>query len=196
MRHKTKFSPTALCIVLFLSGLVLGILGLRVLSVDEKAELVSYLEVFVGGLKDSGLEPKELFVLSASHNLKTAGLVWGLGLAVVGVPVVCILVIVRGFTLGFSASFLIKESAANGIGLFLTGMLPHNIVSIPSLLCLCSLSLSFSLMLFTQRPWSRGVFWPKVGAYTLKCLLFTGMLLLSSLVEAYISCLLLARSSL
>ncbi len=196
MRHKTRFSPAVFCVVLFVSGLILGILGLRVLSVDEKAELVAYLEVFMRGLENPGLESRQLFRLSLIQNLKTAALVWGLGLAVVGVPVVCILVLTRGFALGFSAAFVIVEISQGGTKLFFAGMFPHNLIAIPSLLLMCSLSVSFSLVLFTERPWAHGAFWPKAGSYTWKCLLLAGGLALSSLVEAYVSCLLLARSSL
>ena len=49
MKTRAAASPVMLCSLLLVSGIIMGILGLRVLSPDEKAELASYLEVFMRG---------------------------------------------------------------------------------------------------------------------------------------------------
>ena len=124
MKTRAAASPVMLCSLLLVSGIIMGILGLRVLSPDEKAELASYLEVFMRGLSNPGLEPPVILRLSLAHNLKTVALMWAFGLAVIGAPLTCIMLFIRGFALGFSSAFVIKQVPQGGFLIFAAGMLP------------------------------------------------------------------------
>ncbi len=193
MRKSALFSPLILCALLFAIGIAMGAMGLRVLSVDEKAELISYLEVFMQGLHTPGLEPHVIFRLSLVHNLKTAALVWGFGLAVIGVPLTGLMLLLKGFVVGFSSSFVISEVTTDGTLLFLSGILPHTLISVPATVILATLSVSFSLTLLRERPWARGTLWSKTAGYTLRCCMLAAAMVIASLVEAYITPLLLNR---
>lgn len=194
--HKERgISPFVLCSVLFVAGAILGIIGLRVLSPDEKAELASYLEIFVRNVTAGGLDPAIVFKLSLAQNLKTALLTWALGLAVIGTPFACLIVAIRGFALGFSSTFLIKEVSGGGTYLFISGILPHSLISVPVLVMLCSLAVSFSVTLLREKPWAHGSLWSKVGSYTLRFFLVSLLFVLSSAVEAYVCPFFLARFS-
>jgi len=193
MRKENLLSPLIFCCVLFTSGVVMGVLGLGVLSPDEKQELVSYLEVFMRGLSNPGLEPAMIFKLSLTQNLKTAALLWAFGMAIVGIPLTCVTLFIRGFAVGFSAGFIIKEVTSRGFFVFMAGMLPHNIVALPTIVLCSSLSVSFSLTLLKERPWSHGGLWKKSADYSWKFVLLSLGLVLSSLIEAYISPALLKR---
>lgn len=195
MRKAGSMSPFIICILLFAVGLFLGILGLRVLSPDEKAELVSYLEVFMRGLQNPGLPGASIFRLSIVQNAKTAVLLWAFGLAVIGAPLTCLLLIARGFAVGFGSAFVIREVSAGGLGVFICGMLPHNLFAVPVILGLSSLSLSFSLALLRDRPWTYGGLWRMAAGYTWRFALLSLGLVVASLVEAYISPALLLRTS-
>ncbi len=195
MRKGGGMSPFIICILLFAVGLFLGILGLRVLSPDEKAELVSYLEVFMRGLQNPGLPGASIFRLSIVQNAKTAVLLWAFGLAVIGAPLTCLLLIARGFAVGFGSAFVIREVSEGGLGVFICGMLPHNLLAVPAILALSALSLSFSLALLRDRPWTYGGLWRMAARYTWRFALLSLALAFASLVEAYISPALLLRTS-
>ncbi len=195
MRKIGSISPFVICVSLFVVGLLLGILGLRVLSPDEKAELVSYLEVFMRGLQNPGLPGNAIFKLSIVQNAKTAALLWAFGLAVIGTPLTCLLLLARGFAIGFGSAFVIKEVTSGGVAIFLCGMLPHNLFSLPVLIALSTLSLSFSLALVRERPWTFGGLWRMAASYTWRFALLSLGLVVSSLVEAYISPALLLRTA-
>lgn len=186
-------SPLLLASILFVSGLIVGILAVRVLSADEKAELLSYLEVFMRGLNSPGLDRHVVFRLSLIQNLKTAALLWALGLAIIGMPAVCLWLLVRGFSFGFSAAFVVREVSSGGPLIFLGGMLPHSILWIPALVVLAANSMAFSLLLVEKRPWAYGGVWKLALDYSLRCVILCIGLLLSSLVEAYLSPAMLAR---
>jgi len=195
LRKIGSISPFVICVSLFVVGLLLGILGLRVLSPDEKAELVSYLEVFMRGLQNPGLPGNAIFKLSIVQNAKTAALLWAFGLAVIGTPLTCLLLLARGFAIGFGSAFVIKEVTSGGVAVFLCGMLPHNLFSLPVLIALSTLSLSFSLALVRERPWTFGGLWRMAASYTWRFALLSLGLVISSLVEAYISPALLLRTA-
>lgn len=195
MRNTNRFSPILLCAAIFAAGLAMGVLGLKVLSPDEKAELISYLQVFMRGLHNPGLDRGAIFRLSLEQNLKTVLLLWGFGLAVIGVPLTCVLVFVRGFAIGFGSSFVVREVASGGLAMFLSGMMPHNLISVPALLVLSAMSISFSISLFRERPWNYGGLWKMVGDYTWRFFMVSISLLAASAVEAFISPLLLSRTA-
>jgi len=195
MRTTLKVSPLLLMLVVFTFGLTTGVLGLRVLSPDEKAELVAYLEVFMRGVRSPGLDPKAIFRLSVEHNASTALLIWAFGLAVIGAPLTCVLVFVRGFAAGFGSMFLIREVSSGGLTMFLSGMVPHNLISVPAILLLSAMSVSFSIRLLRERPWNYGGLWKMIAEYTWRCFLVALGLLAASAVEAFVSPLLLSRSA-
>lgn len=194
VRKVKDLSPLLLCLVIFAGGLATGALGLKVLSPDEKAELVSYLQSFVGGLGAQGLEPTLILRLSLVQSAKTALTLWGFGLAVIGAPLTCLLLAARGFALGFSASFVIRDIPKNGAAMFLAGMLPQSLLAVPTLVALSALSISFSLALVRERPWTYGGLWKMILAYTWRFGLVSLGLCASSLVEAYLSPMLLLKT--
>ncbi|MGE5580360.1 MAG: stage II sporulation protein M [Bacillota bacterium] len=195
MRKVGRMSPFVICVSLFTVGLLLGVFGLRVLSPDEKAELVSYLEVFMRGLQNPGLPANAILKLSIVQNAKTAVLLWAFGLAVIGTPLTCLLLLVRGFAIGFGSAFVIREVTTGGVAVFMCGMLPHNLFAVPVIVALSALSLSFSLALVRDRPWTFGGLWRMAAAYTWRFALLSLGLIVSSLIEAYVSPALLLRTA-
>jgi len=195
LRRVGSMSPFVICLSLFVVGLLLGILGLRVLSPDEKAELVSYLEVFMRGLQNPGLPGSAILKLSLVQNAKTAVLLWAFGLAVIGTPLTCLLLLAKGFAIGFGSAFVIREVTSGGLAVFMCGMLPHNLFALPVIIALSTLSLSFSLALVRDRPWTFGGLWRMAASYTWRFAVLSLGLLVASLVEAYVSPALLVRTA-
>ena len=196
MRTTLRFSPLLLMLVLFTFGLVTGILGLRVLSPDEKSGTGSIPRSLYAGVRGPGLDPKAIFRLSLEQNARTALFIWAFGLAVIGAPLTCILLFVRGFAAGFGSMFLLRKLPQAALTMFVSGMLPHNLISVPSLLILSALSVHFGSSP-EERPWNYGGLWKMVAEYTWRFFVVALGLLAASLVEAFVSPLLasLARSA-
>jgi uncharacterized membrane protein SpoIIM required for sporulation len=79
--------------------------------------------------------------------------------------------------------------------MFLSGMLPQNLVAVPTVVALSALSMSFSLTLVRERPWTYGGLWKMAAGYSWRFGLLSLGLAVSSLVEAYVSPLLLSRTA-
>ncbi len=91
--------------------------------------------------------------------------------------------------------FLLREVASGGLAMFVSGMVPHNLISVPALLMLSAMSVSFSVRLLKERPWNYGGLWKMVAEYSWRFFVIALGLVLASAVEAFVSPLLLSRSA-
>ncbi len=184
-------SPLVISLAFFLLGAVLGVVAVKALDPMEKGELLSYVQVFLTSLNNPGIDSLSVLKIALLQNLKTALLVWALGLTIIGIPVACALVFVRGFALAFSAGFLVSEGPQGPL-LVLMGMVPHNLLVVPVLILMVSYAVSFSLALIRERAYlSSGQLWSQVFKYTGYWARLCGLLLLTAVLEAYLTPLLL-----
>lgn len=180
--------------LLFVIGVSFGALAVNALSVEQKVELLEYMQVFLRGLgqKLGEIDGAVVFRQSALGNLKTAGLLWILGATVVGVPLAMVIIFVRGFVIGFSVGFLFSEMGLKGMAFSLLAIVPHNLVVVPAVLALAVSSLAFAVLVVRRRV---GGFRVNLAeeflAYTFTCLVLAGVLVAGSLVEAYVTPLLM-----
>lgn len=147
------------------------------------------------GLEDPGLPGNSILRLLLVQNAKTAAPLWAFGLAVIGAPMTCILLPARGFAVGFGSAFVSEEVTSGGVAVSAVGMLPHNLLAVPPIVGLSALSLSFSISLQRDQPWTYGGLWRPAGAYTWCLALVSLALGISSVVEACVSPALLPRTS-
>lgn len=153
-QQKELIISAAYVVGAFVFGLIGGASILHTLNATQLAELRQYLDSFLNGaaaLAQSGQLP----VLSTwgevlMGQLYSLGLLWLLGLCVVGAPLIVILAGVRGFILGFTVGFLVKEKAGQGLLLALAAVLPQNLFYVPGLLLAGTLALHFTLSLYKK----------------------------------------------
>lgn len=176
--------------LLFVLGIIFGAIAVNALSPQQKVELLDYVQVFLRGLTqklgdiDSGVVLKQ----SVANNLKTAGLVWFLGVTVIGVPLTVVVLFVRGFVIGFSVGFLFSEMGAKGVALSFLAILPQNIIAVPVILAVGVSSLAFSVLMVRQRVGRFRVnLAEELLAYTFTCLVLSALLVGASLIEAYVT---------
>ncbi len=176
--------------LLFILGVVFGAIAVNALASQQKVELLDYLKVFLRGLSqklgdiDSGVVLRQ----SVANNLKTAGLVWFLGVTVIGVPLTVVILFVRGFVVGFSVGFLVGEMGGKGLSLALLAIFPQNVIAVPVIIALGVSSLAFSVLVVRQRV---GRFKVNLAeeflAYTFTSLVLCALLVGASLIEAYVT---------
>ncbi|MNO32152.1 Stage II sporulation protein M [compost metagenome] len=138
--------------VLFLVGVVFGALIVSALTLDQQQELGDYLGNFFVTVDQQGLPaaPDSYWDIAAL-NLKWIGLIWILGLSVIGLPGILILDFLKGVLIGFTVGCLVSEYSWHGMLFALVSVAPHNLVLIPVLLVGSAAAIAFSLMMIRSR---------------------------------------------
>lgn len=144
-------------IVLFLMGVIFGAIVVNSLSFTQKEDLFYYLSQFFGQMTDGKVaDPNDLFLQSFLHNSKLIGLMGILGISIIGLPIILILLFLKGMVVGFTVGFLVNQMGWDGFVLSSVSVLPQNLIVIPILIIGATLSVSFSLRMiqrqFMKRP--------------------------------------------
>lgn len=179
-------------LVFVILGMALGLAAVGVLSPLQKADLLQYLGGFVNGLKDGGVSGPAVMRQALGANLKTALAAFVLGLTVVGLPVLAMLLVLRGFVVGFTAAFLAQELGARGYVLIAAGVLPATLILVPALMALGVGAFRFAAKLFQTRLRSRSAVLEAGGRFLATGALVAALMLGAAVVEAYLSPLLLS----
>ncbi|MCE3202075.1 stage II sporulation protein M [Paenibacillus sonchi] len=138
--------------VLFLVGVVFGALIVSALTLDQQQELGDYLGNFFVTVDQQGLSaaPDSYWDIAAL-NLKWIGLIWILGLSVIGLPGILILDFLKGVLIGFTVGCMVSEYSWHGMLFALVSVAPHNLVLIPVLLVGSAAAIAFSLLMIRSR---------------------------------------------
>jgi stage II sporulation protein M len=127
-----------------------------------------------------------LMRLATWQNLKALVVFWLIGASLVGIPVVCLLLVLRGFVVGFTVAFLAQELGAKGFWLSLLGVVPANLVILPAFLVVAVASFTLAGQVARGRR-SAALLSRAYGAYALTGGVALLLVLLGSVFEAYVS---------
>lgn len=138
-------------IMFFLIGISAGAFTVRSLSEMHTQELISYLNNFFHILTDRTIDEFSVLKQSLSNNLQISAMIWILGVTVIGIPIILLLIALRGFIIGFTVGFLAQQMGLKGALFSLLAILPQNIIIIPGILVIGVIGISFSTMLIKNR---------------------------------------------
>ena len=113
--------------------------------------------------------------------------IWFLGLTVIGMPLILALVLLKGFSLGFTIGFLVQEKAGAGILISILSILPQNLVYIPLLIIWSVVGINFSVFIATGRQGRVASLGRALVSYTMLMLVFLLIILMGAFIEAYFS---------
>jgi stage II sporulation protein M len=139
-------------VVLFLMGVIFGAIVVNSMSITQKEDLFYYLSQFFGQVSgDKVAEDNDLFLQSFFHNSKFIGLMWILGISIIGLPVILILLFIKGMVVGFTVGFLVSQMGWQGFLLAFVSILPQNLIIIPVFILMAALSVIFSLRMIKKQ---------------------------------------------
>ncbi|WP_347549771.1 stage II sporulation protein M [Pseudalkalibacillus hwajinpoensis] len=137
--------------VLFLMGIVFGAVIVNSLSLTQKEDLAEYLSRFFGQVSEGQFATaSEMFQQSFTHYARYVGLMWLLGLTIIGLPIVLIMLFLKGVVVGFTVGFLVNQMSWKGFLLAFVSVFPQNILAVPAVIVVGTASLTFSLRLMRQ----------------------------------------------
>ncbi|WP_017728165.1 stage II sporulation protein M [Halalkalibacterium ligniniphilum] len=177
-------------IVLFLIGIIFGAVIVNSLSLTQKHDLYMYLNQFFGQVSEGHFaQSAAMFSQSFAHYAKYVGLMWILGLSIIGLPVILVLLFLKGVVVGFTVGFLVNQMGMTGFFLSFVSVLPQNFILVPAFIVVGTASISFCLKMI-RNQFIKGVnqpFFPQFLSYSFLILCVGATLAIASGIEAYVS---------
>ncbi|MGJ7919908.1 stage II sporulation protein M [Neobacillus sp. LXY-4] len=177
-------------IVLFLMGVIFGAVVVNSLSFSQKEDLFYYLSQFFGQLTDGKeASSNDLFKQSLLHNSKYIGLMWLLGISIIGLPVILILLFIKGMVVGFTVGFLVNQMGWDGFFLSFVSILPQNFIIIPVFIIMAVMTITFSLQMIRRQFMKKisNPFMPMLSRYFLTLAAAMVCIFIAAAIEAYLS---------
>jgi stage II sporulation protein M len=139
-------------VVLFLMGVIFGAIVVNSMSITQKEDLFYYLSQFFGQISNGKVaDNNDLFMQSFLHNSKFIGLMWILGISIIGLPVILILLFIKGMVVGFTVGFLVNQMGMKGFLLAFVSILPQNLITIPIFIMMAAFSVIFSMRMIKKQ---------------------------------------------
>lgn len=176
-----------LIILIFLIGVFIGDYKALGLAGGVKSHLLTLIDDYLKGGTNTDLDKQVILFNSFLNQAKSVIAVWFLGLTIIGMPIILGVVFLKGFSLGFTISFLVKEKAVSGILISILSILPQNLVYIPLVIIWSVIGINFSVYIARGRPGSPVSLGRGVISYTLLMLVFLLIVMVGALIEAYLS---------
>ncbi|WP_082233929.1 stage II sporulation protein M [Halobacillus massiliensis] len=176
--------------VLFIMGMIFGAIIVNSMNFVQKEDLFFYLKQFFEQMTLSeDTSRSSLLKESMFYHIKYMLLLFFLGISIIGMPVITVLLFIKGLVVGFSVGFLVNQMGWYGLLLSSASIAPQNILIIPIYLFAGALALLFSLTLCKQLFIKR-VHQPIMQAFAKYSALFgllTACLMVASVIEVFIA---------
>lgn len=177
----------AIVTLMFLIGWVIGIIFVNNSQEVQQEQINGYINTFIQGIKaDAEISKPEILKNSILSNLGITVLLWFLGSTVIGMPLIYIVILYKGYSVGCTISAIVASlGTGNGIVFILSTMLLQSIIYIP---CLLSLAVS-GVKLYKQIMEDRRTENIKIQIlrHSIFCIFIFLMLIIAALIETYIS---------
>ncbi len=176
--------------VLFMMGIIFGAVIVNSLSLIQKEDLFYYLSQFFGELKQGRVSASgEMFFYSVKENAKYFILMWILGISIIGLPIILILLFIKGIVIGFTVGFLVNQAGWHGFLLAAVSVLPQNIILVPLTILLASCAVIICIKMIRRQFFKTGrePLKPLFMQYTFFLVVAIGGVIVAGLIEAFLS---------
>lgn len=145
-----------LVLIFFCVGIVLGTYTIKYMNVSDTTDLSNYFTAFINSLVDKPIDTKILFVDIFKKNIFIMIIILMLAFTVIGSPIILLIDLFKGFTLGYTFSFLITTFSGKGIWIALASIIPQNLFYIPFFIGISIISIEMSSMKLKEKFLNKG----------------------------------------
>ena len=133
---KNNYKEYVLVSLLFIIGIFVGVMIINNSKDQQTSEITSFINGFITKYKEiENINKTALIIESIRKNLIFAIVLWLAGTTVIGMPIVLIIILLRGTILGFTISSIsVTLGPLKGSLFCLISIVLHNIIFIPAIL--------------------------------------------------------------
>lgn len=176
-------------LVFLIIGIVVGAITIKMLNIDQKNKILSFFNSFFVLMNGNEIDNLMLFKESIKNNFRTVLIIWLTGAIIIGIPIIPVIVVLRGFALGFTVGFLVNEFGAKGFLFSVLAIMPQNLFIIPGIISISSIGINFSLSNVKGNKIKSNYnnLFSNFINYSTLIFLFSLVIFIGSLVEAYVT---------
>jgi len=179
-----------LLLMAFILGVSAGAFTVNGLSTMQQDELSNYFHGFFQLFNNQNMKSGDLFTIALHENLKIIGLLWVLGVSIIGLPFIFIVLGIRGFITGFSSGFIIHALGTKGLLFSGFILLPKEIIIVPCFIAIGVNGINFSIRIAKNKSINdiqKSGLKTAFISYCLVTVLFSSIILAGILFDAYIT---------
>ncbi len=135
-------------IILMGIGFILGITFSIIIPKTDHTLVTESLNTFFSDIQKNNINYTLALTNSLIGNISLIILIWLLGISIIGIPIICFILLLKAFILGFSISSIIYTYHIPGILKAFSYIFPHQLIALFLLIFLGFYAVYFSKKLF------------------------------------------------
>lgn len=175
-------------LIMFCLGLSFGLYTVKYMGPADKNDLISYFTSFTKTLENNPVSYGKLLFEVIKKNIIVILPIFLFSLTFLGGPIILIIDLLKGFTLGYTFSFIATAFDGKGLGLAIASIIPQNLIYIPCIIGMSIIALTMSAESFKRKFFKKSKGNGKLPDGVLKKFLLLLIIYISGiLVETYVS---------
>ena len=143
-------------LIFFCVGIALGAFMVKYMNVNDSTDLSNYFSSFTENILVNKVNSSKLFINVLLKISTLVAIIIILGFTVFGIPFILLIDLIKGFTLGYTFTFLLTTFNGKGIWMAIVSILPQNIFYIPSFIAFSIISIEFSAIKLRYKFFNKG----------------------------------------
>ena len=132
-------------LLFFLVGIVLGSYTVYYMSDFNRVEITTYFNNFLEFLGGNSVSYTSILVDSIKSILPMVAIIVLLGYTAVGIPIILMMDLAKGYVIGFTFSLIVSMLGSKGVMLVLSGLMLQNLIFIPIIMLISVLAIRHSV---------------------------------------------------
>ena len=174
-------------LIIFLIGIIFGVIFVNSAKENQSNQMQNYIQNFINSIKENyQISQTKLLANAVAKSTITASILWFLGLTVIGMPLIYLFILYKGFCLGFTSAAIVGTlGSAKGALFIISTMLLQNIIYIPIMITLAVNGIKLYSQIMEDRR--KDNIKLQILRHTIFSILMLAILVIAAFIETYIS---------